>query len=76
MNYSSFGPWNPAQAEFPYDTEELHRDGFKVRARLDKRNPDLRKLVEDLRDEGREVKTIEIGSDSVYVDVWYRGDEH
>ena len=70
--YNSFAPWNPREDEFPYDKSLIEKQGFRLHARLDKINPDLKLLCSNLEKENKEVKLIDIKPENKLVDIWYR----
>lgn len=70
--YKSFASWNPNENEFPYDKSVIKKQGFRLRARLDKRNPDVKLLCSNLKKENKEVKLIDIEPENEFVDIWYK----
>ncbi|MDD3734961.1 MAG: hypothetical protein PHO31_00585 [Candidatus Pacebacteria bacterium] len=69
--YKSFVNWDIPQ-EFDYDIDKLKEDGYEIKGRFNKTNPDFKEYCKDLKNGGEDIKIIALGEDNNRVDVWIK----
>jgi len=66
-----------SKPKIDYDCEELESSGFRMKARLNKDNPDCQSFINDEMDKGADVKIIKLDSspdkdNKNIVDIWIK----
>jgi len=69
--YKSFIKWNIPK-NFDYDTDVLEDNGYKIKGRFNKTNPEFKEYCKNLKDESKEFEIIDLGKNNNMIDIWVK----
>ena len=73
MNYKSFVSTSPPK-DFDYNTSSYKNRGYRIRARIDKYNPDKDKLLDNLKEKDIPFIIVNHQKRKRMIDVWIKED--